>query len=185
MFNYEEKYTSDRLKIYRREIKQKRYYMIDTKLEELTEENFNELYDKEIFPIIEDDFNQAKNSMRYELFIVFIISVDRMSPMFNRFINTLDQDKRYYKLPIGVSFGGNKMYIPNEIEGFGLMQFNHLKKEFKKYFFTDIDDLYNSIGNRYNKKIISDYCNKYIEMQKDVTNKLVDEIVVRGFEYED
>ena len=70
--------------------------------------------------------------MRYELFIVFIISVDRMSTMFNRFINTLDQDKRYYKLPIGVSFGGNKMYIPNEIEGFGLMQFNHLKKEFKK-----------------------------------------------------
>ena len=132
LFNYEEKYTSDRLKINRREIKQKRYYMIDTKLEELTEENFNELYDKEIFPIIEDDFNQAKNSMRYELFIVFIISVDRMSPMFNRFINTLDQDKRYYKLPIGVSFGGNKMYIPNEIEGFGLMQFNHLKKEFKK-----------------------------------------------------
>ena len=60
-----------------------------------------------------------------------------------------------------------------------------LKKEFKKYFFTDIDDLYNSIGNRYNKKIIRDYCNKYIEIQKDVTNKLVDEIVVRGFEYED
>ena len=132
LFNYEEKYTSDRLKIYYRVIKKKRYYMIDTKLEELTEENFNELYDKEIFPIIEQDFNQAKKSMRYELFITFIISVDRMSPVFNRFVNTLDQDKRYYKLPIGVSFGGNKMYIPNEIEGFGLMQFNRLKKEFKK-----------------------------------------------------
>ncbi len=132
LFNYEEKYTSDRLKIYYRVIKKKRYYMIDTKLEELTEENFNEMYDKEIFSIIEQDFNQAKKSMRYELFITFIISVDKMSPMFNRFVNTLDQDKRYYKLPIGVSFGGNKMYIPNEIEGFGLMQFNRLKKEFKK-----------------------------------------------------
>ena len=132
MFNYEEKYTSDRLKIYYRVIKKKRYYMIDAKLKELTEDNFNELYDKEIFPIIEQDFNQAKKSMRYELFITFIISVDRMSAMFNRFVNTLDQDKRYYKLPIGVSFGGNKMYIPNEIEGFGLMQFNRLKKEFKK-----------------------------------------------------
>ena len=51
LFNYEEKYTSDRLKIYYRVIKKKRYYMIDTKLEELTEENFNELYDKEIFPL--------------------------------------------------------------------------------------------------------------------------------------
>lgn len=132
IFNYEEKYMRDNLKIYHRVIKRKNYYIIDARLEELTEENFNELYDKEIFSIIEQDFNQAKKSMRYELFITFIISVDRMSSMFNRFINTLDQDKRYYKLPIGVSFGGNKMYISNEIEGFGLMQFNQLKKEFKK-----------------------------------------------------
>ncbi len=57
-----------------------------------------------------------------------------------------------------------------------------LKKEFKKYFFTNIDDLYDSIGKRYNKKIVSDYCNKYIEVQKDVTNKLAEEIVVRGIE---
>ena len=131
IFNYEEKYTNDSLKIYHKVIKRKNYYIIDARLEELTEENFNELYEKEIFPIIEQDFNQAKKSMRYELFITIIISVDRMSSMFNRFINTLDQDKRYYKLPIGVSFGGNKMYIPNEIEGFGLMQFNQLKKEIK------------------------------------------------------
>ena len=59
-----------------------------------------------------------------------------------------------------------------------------LKKEFRKYFFTDIEDLYDLIGKRYNKKIVSDYCNKYIEIQKDVTNKLVDEIVVRGIEDE-
>ena len=131
IFNYKEKYMRDNLKIYHRVIKRKNYYIIDARLEELTEENFNELYEKEIFPIIEQDFNQAKKSMRYELFITIIISVDRMSSMFNRFINTLDQDKRYYKLPIGVSFGGNKMYIPNEIEGFGLMQFNQLKKEIK------------------------------------------------------
>ena len=131
IFNYEEKYTNDSLKIYHKVIKRKNYYIIDARLEELTEENFNELYEKEIFPIIEQDFNQAKKSMRYELFITIIISVDRISSMFNRFINTLDQDKRYYKLPIGVSFGGNKMYIPNEIEGFGLMQFNQLKKEIK------------------------------------------------------
>ena len=131
IFNYKEKYMRDNLKIYHRVIKRKNYYIIDARLEELTEENFNELYEKEIFPIIEQDFNQAKKSMRYELFITIIISVDRISSMFNRFINTLDQDKRYYKLPIGVSFGGNKMYIPNEIEGFGLMQFNQLKKEIK------------------------------------------------------
>ena len=59
-----------------------------------------------------------------------------------------------------------------------------LKKEFKNYFFNNIDDLYDSLNKRYNKKVISDYCNKYIKVQQDVTNKLVEEIVVRGIEDE-
>lgn len=61
-----------------------------------------------------------------------------------------------------------------------------LKKEFKDYFFTNIDDLFHSIDKeKYDKKIIINYCNKYIKYKNGVTNKLVSEIISRGFEDEE
>lgn len=126
-FNYELVSKQDNIKFYKRTIKKKIYYIIDTKIEELTDENFEELYNNQIFPVIEADFNQMQYKW-YSLYVTFIISVDRITPEFNKFIASTDIDKRFHKYPVGISFGGNKMYINDDIYGFNKNQAIH--KEF-------------------------------------------------------
>lgn len=126
-FNYELVSKQDNIKFYKRTIKKKIYYIIDAKIEELTDENFEELYNNQIFPVIEADFNQMQYKW-YSLYITFIISVDRITPEFNKFIASTDIDKRFHKYPVGISFGGNKMYINDDIYGFNKNQAIH--KEF-------------------------------------------------------
>lgn len=126
-FNYELVSKQDNIKFYKRTIKKKIYYIIDTKIEELTDENFKELYNNQIFPVIEADFNQMQYKW-YSLYVTFIISVDRITPEFNKFIASTDIDKRFHKYPVGISFGGNKMYINDDIYGFNKNQSIH--KEF-------------------------------------------------------
>lgn len=126
-FNYELVSKQDNIKFYKRTIKKKIYYIIDTKIEELTDENFEELYNNQIFPVIEADFNQMQYKW-YSLYVTFIISVDRITPEFNKFIASTDIDKRFHKYPVGISFGGNKMYINDDIYGFNKNQSIH--KEF-------------------------------------------------------
>ncbi len=128
-YDYELVSNKEDLKVYKRVINKKIYYIIDARLEELTKLNFDELYDKKIFPLIEEDFNKVQKKY-YELYVTFIISVDRITPMFNKFIEETNEEVRYYKLPVGISFGGNKMYLSSMIEGFKVFQINKLKKEF-------------------------------------------------------
>lgn len=126
-FNYELVNKQDNIKFYKRTIKKRIYYIIDTKVEELTDENFEKLYNNQIFPVIEADFNQMQYKW-YSLYVTFIISVDRITPEFNKFITSTDIDKRFHKYPVGISFGGNKMYINDDIYGFNKNQAIH--KEF-------------------------------------------------------
>lgn len=130
-YDYELNIEKENLKIYKKSIKSRNYYIIDARLEELTEDNFNELYNEKIFPLIEEDFNKVQKKY-YELYVSFIVSVNRITPMFNKFIEETNEEVRYYKLPIGISFGGNKMYLPSMIEGFQVFQINKLIKEFKE-----------------------------------------------------
>lgn len=130
-YDYELVSNKENLKVYRRVINKKICYIIDTRLEELTEDNFNELYDKEIFPIIEEDFKKIEKK-RYELYVTLIISVNRITSMFNKFIEEADEDLRYQRLPVGISFGGNKMYMPSMIDGFEEPQMKKIQKEFKE-----------------------------------------------------
>lgn len=130
-YDYELIYNKEQLIVYKRLINKKIYYIIDARLEELTELNFDELYNEKISPLIEEDFNKVQKKY-YELYVSFIVSVDRITPMFNKFIEETNEEVRYYKLPVGISFGGNKMYLPSMIEGFQVFQINKLKKEFKE-----------------------------------------------------
>ena len=130
--DYQEIYREENLRIYKKIVKKNKHYIIDFKTEEFTEDIYNDLYDNKMVPIMKQDLKEMQNRMYRSLYVTYIISVDRLTSHFNAFIKGLDQDIRYFSLPVGVSFGGNKMYISNEIEGFGLMQFNQLKKEFKK-----------------------------------------------------
>lgn len=112
-YGYEDNYNNENIKIYKRVIKKKIYYIIDAKLEELTELNFDELYNNEVFKIIEKDFNKMEYKW-YQLYVTFIISVDRITPIFHKFVNVNEIDKRFNKFSVGISFGGNRMYITDD-----------------------------------------------------------------------
>jgi len=112
-YNYVDTYNNENIKIYKRVINKKIFYIIDAKLEELTELNFDELYNNKVFKIIEEDFNKMEYKW-YQLYVTFIISVDRITPMFNKFVNVNEIDKRFNKFSVGISFGGNRMYITDD-----------------------------------------------------------------------
>ena len=129
--DYQEVYSEENLKIYKKIIKKNKHYIIDFKTEEFTEETYNDLYDNKMVPIMEKDLKEMQNRMYRSLYVTYIISVDRLTSYFNGFIKGLDQDIRYFSLPVGVSFGGNKIYIANEIKGFEISQIKRMKKEIK------------------------------------------------------
>lgn len=127
--DYQEVYGEENLKIYKKIIKKNKHYIIDFKIEEFREDIYNDLYDNKMVPIMEEDLKEMQNRMYRSLYVTYIISVDRLTSYFNSFIKGLDQDIRYFSLPVGISFGENKIYIANEIKGFEMSQLKKMKKE--------------------------------------------------------
>ena len=126
-FGYELNYELEKIKFYKKEIKRKIYFIIDVKVEELTEDVFNELYNNKIFPNIEEEFEKMKNKGNV-LNVIMIISVDRITPFFYKYIESEDLDKRFYKYPVGISFGSNQIYLNGE-EPIGYNPCKKLKQE--------------------------------------------------------
>ncbi len=129
--DYQEIYREENLRIYKKIVKKNKHYIIDFKTEEFTEDIYNDLYDNKMVPIMKQDLKEMQNRMYRSLYVTYIISVDRLTSHFNAFIKGLDQDIRYFSLPVGVSFGGKKIYIANEIKGFEMMELKRMKKEIK------------------------------------------------------
>ena len=105
-YNYELYYGKDNIRIYEKIEKRKSFYIIDARVDELTEENLEEINNK-IYEVIEDN-NKV-------LYLTLIISVDRITSTFNSFIKIKDAENGLYKMAVGVSFGGNKIYIARDI----------------------------------------------------------------------
>lgn len=119
------------VKIYRKEIKKQMFIIVETRVEELTEEFFTNLYQNKIFPLIEKDFLKTKK-LTYSLYVILIISVDRVTPYAYKFLEDTYQDKRFYKLPVIVSFGSNKVFLKDNYDLFNIPQYKILKNELKK-----------------------------------------------------
>lgn len=128
---YQEVYSEENLRIYKKILKKNKHYIIDFKTEEFTEDIYNDLHDNKMFPVMEKDLEEIRNRMYRSIYVTYIISVDRLTPYFNGFIKGLAQDIRYFRLPVGISFGGNKIYIANEIKGFERTELKRMKKEIK------------------------------------------------------
>lgn len=126
---YQEIYREENLKIYKKIIKKNKHYIIDFKTEEFAENTYNDLYDNKMVPIMEKDLEEMQNRMYHSLYVTYIIGVDSITPYFNGFVKGLDQDIRYFSLPVGVSFGGKKIYIASEIDGFEMPELKKMKKE--------------------------------------------------------
>lgn len=127
--DYQIVHNEENLRIYKKIIKKNKHYIIDFKTEEFTEDIYNDLYNNKMVPVMDKDLNEMQNRMYRSLYVTYIISVDRLTSYFNGFIKGLDQDIRYFSLSVGISFGGNKIYIANEIKGFETSQIKRMKKE--------------------------------------------------------
>ena len=127
--NYQEVYGEENLRIYKKIVKKNKHYIIDFKTEEFTEDIYNDLYDNKMVPIMEKDLKEMQNRMYRSLYVTYIISVDRLTSYFSEFVKGLEQDRRYFSLPVGISFGGKKIYIATEIKGFEMIELKRMKKE--------------------------------------------------------
>lgn len=106
-----------------------RLFVIDVKYETMTPEEMNELYD-DVMPQINKFFDNLLNPRNN---IIFVISVDKINSYFNSSLNSLLEEGKFHSVfLVGVSFGGNKIYVPNEIDAFESHWLKRSKKEIKE-----------------------------------------------------
>ena len=71
------------------------------------------------------------------LSLISLVCVDRITPTFQKFVNSnIKQEPKSYKLPVGVSFGGNTIYISKQKDGLAISKYKKLRKEFLKLIAT-------------------------------------------------
>ena len=63
--------------------------------------------------------------------MISLVCVDRITSEFQKYVNSnIQQSLKGYKLPVGLSFGGKGIYIAKQKDGFAIMQYKKLRKEF-------------------------------------------------------
>ena len=127
-YDYSKIHEEENFKVYKRKDMYGLHYLIDLRLEELTQEMYEEYYGKKIPDIVNKD--TVKFNLKLKVaYVIMVVSVDKVSSVFYRFVDNADQDLKIYRLPVGVSFGGKKIYITKEIDGFIIPQFKKMKEE--------------------------------------------------------
>lgn len=108
-YNYEKYYENENIKIYERIIKRKKFYIVDVRAKELTEENLEEIKEK-----LEEEIEGLKTRKRLT-YITLIVSVDRITNTFNKLIDIKEAENNLLLMSVGISFGGNKIYIARDL----------------------------------------------------------------------
>ena len=86
------------------------YFIVDAKYEAFTQQSSDEIYDLVMKYIPKDKFFSFKRTR----IVMLIISVDKLTSHFNTLLsNEIQQEKYYYFAQFGISFGGKKIYIPD------------------------------------------------------------------------
>lgn len=63
--------------------------------------------------------------------VITVICVDRITPAFQKLVNGgAEQGFKNGRLPVGISFGGNGIYITKQNDGFAIAKYKRLRKEF-------------------------------------------------------
>lgn len=115
LFKYKNILKEEKINIYKKQINKEVYYIIDYKTDEFTNAEYEDLRDNKVFPLIEEDRNKMdKVILSKFVYVIYLISVDRVSNYFNTFLSTFDYDAKYFSLPVGISFGGKKIYMLKE-----------------------------------------------------------------------
>ncbi len=63
--------------------------------------------------------------------MISIFCVDRITPCFQKLVNNnIQQGIKNGRLPVGISFGGKKIYIAKQKDGFAIAHYKNLRREF-------------------------------------------------------
>lgn len=63
--------------------------------------------------------------------MISIFCVDRITPTFQKLVNSnIQQGLKNGRLPVGISFGGKKVYIAKQKDGFAIAHYKKLRREF-------------------------------------------------------
>lgn len=98
------------------------------KVDELTDEIL-ELSDNEVTNILLEYYN--KKIITDKVIMTSIVCVDRITPTFQKLVNDkLTQNLKNQILPIGISFGGKKIYIAKQVDGITLGRYKIQRRYF-------------------------------------------------------
>lgn len=63
--------------------------------------------------------------------MISVFCVNRITPTFQKLVNSnIQQGVKNGRLPVGISFGGKKIYIAKQKDGFAIAHYKKLRKEF-------------------------------------------------------
>jgi len=98
------------------------------RVDEWTNE-IEEIIDNELEKLVEQYCNEGKRYRKISMIIV--ICVNRITPAFQKLVNgNIQQGLNQFRLPVGISFGGKQIYVAKQKDGFAIMQYKRLRKEF-------------------------------------------------------
>lgn len=73
----------------------------------------------------------GKDHITDQISMITLVCVDRITSPFQKFVNSnIQQSLKNYRLLTGVSFGGKKLYIAKQKDGFAIRKYKKLKKNF-------------------------------------------------------
>lgn len=128
---YKQVHSEKDLQIYTKQKRNTIKVCVSVEIENVTLEKINASYSR-IQEALKEEFNYIEKHMWSKMMITFIVNTNKITSDFNRFIKSVDIDKRIIKLPVGISYGGNKLYISNAIDGFDMPYQNKMYKDFMK-----------------------------------------------------
>lgn len=73
----------------------------------------------------------GKEHITDQINMITLVCVDRITSPFQKFVNSnIQQGLKNYRLLAGVSFGGKKLYVAKQKDGFAIRKYKKLKKDF-------------------------------------------------------
>ncbi len=102
-------------------------------MEDDTLDTFDEVFDKFIT-------NYFAGSVTGHVHLTIVMCVDRVTPQFYKFVdNNIHNGLKLFQLPAGISYGGKQIYIAKQKDGFAIMKYKKMRKEFLEL--LDIDPI--------------------------------------------
>lgn len=100
-------------------------------LSELTEEAGNVGNDAITLSLLHHYGYDCAERITDHVNMTVLFCVDRVTPAFQKLMNgNIRQGFKNSRLPIGISFGSNTVYIARQKDGYAIMEYKRLRKEF-------------------------------------------------------